>query len=539
MLFLLVMAFFFSLHAEEARLPIGMNLGSTSYHDVGSPFIDLKKSSSEFITFNATGDSSWNTEKLNEIQRDLQGYPLEIPAPIASGPPQKVRFLINNHRAGQYRLLWDGEGSFGFSVAHANKNGEIILTLNGSGENSWITIDFSKKGNPIRNIRILPLEYAKDPNPPLFYPLYVEGLNSFHCLRFMDWMETNGSTQESWSSRVLSTYHTQGGDRGICIEYAILLCNKVKADGWFCVPHKADDDYIRNFALLVRDSLDPAQKVYLEYSNEVWNAIFSQTHYVWGYAPGAKNRYVSETLEKMGPNIWFEKAAFMMQRVFAIWEKVFEGPHRNRLIRAATTQHHNPWLARVILGYLFKKDQQGNPLNTKEVESSTGKGCDALSPGGYFSFTDADEKKWLSMPPENLEPELILEAVMRDYPEDSQKFTDQNAFYANAYHISYVVYEGGQHMVPFGSNDNSPYNLPVWNAQISPMIFDIYMELFKAHAAPPVNCKLFCAYKYVSPRKKMWGSWGHIESLDQIKNITDIRTVAPKFSALLQANLPK
>lgn len=32
-------------------------------------------------------------------------------------------------------------------------------------------------------------------------------------------------------------------------------------------------------ALLLRDTLDPGLKVYLEYSNEIWNWQFEQTHY--------------------------------------------------------------------------------------------------------------------------------------------------------------------------------------------------------------------------------------------------------------------
>jgi hypothetical protein len=45
------------------------------------------------------------------------------------------------------------------------------------------------------------------------------------------------------------------------------------------MPHQASDEYVRQFALLVKEKLDPSLKVYIEYSNEVWNGIFAQHRY--------------------------------------------------------------------------------------------------------------------------------------------------------------------------------------------------------------------------------------------------------------------
>lgn len=56
-------------------------------------------------------------------------------------------------------------------------------------------------------------------------------------------------------------------------------CNRTGTSPWFCIPRRADDNYIRKFAEMVRDSLDPALLCYVEYSNEIWNSIFDQTRY--------------------------------------------------------------------------------------------------------------------------------------------------------------------------------------------------------------------------------------------------------------------
>ena len=55
------------------------------------------------------------------------------------------------------------------------------------------------------------------------------------------------------------------------------LGNELEKDIWLNIPHLADDAFVRAMAEAVRDSLDPALKVYVEFSNEVWNSQFSQS----------------------------------------------------------------------------------------------------------------------------------------------------------------------------------------------------------------------------------------------------------------------
>ena len=72
------------------------------------------------------------------------------------------------------------------------------------------------------------------------------------------------------------------------------LCNRLKINPWLCVPHLASDDYVRRFAEIVKRDWDPPLKVYVEYSNEVWNGIFEQHRYAKKQAKkldlGPKNR---------------------------------------------------------------------------------------------------------------------------------------------------------------------------------------------------------------------------------------------------------
>jgi hypothetical protein len=50
----------------------------------------------------------------------------------------------------------------------------------------------------------------------------------------------------------------------------------LQAHPWFSIPHAASDDWVLGFASLVLNTLRPDLKVYIEYSNEVWNNGFPQ-----------------------------------------------------------------------------------------------------------------------------------------------------------------------------------------------------------------------------------------------------------------------
>lgn len=59
----------------------------------------------------------------------------------------------------------------------------------------------------------------------------------------------------------------------------IQLCNLLGAAPWFSLPYAATDDYILQFAQLVKATLRADVPIYLEYSNEVWNGLFPQGTY--------------------------------------------------------------------------------------------------------------------------------------------------------------------------------------------------------------------------------------------------------------------
>lgn len=521
----------FGLASATPKLPVGMNIPGNNYYSTCLIFTDVMKTASSWITYNATGESPWNTKTIDRVPLDENGYPLELPYSV-DNTPQAVRFLINNHYEGEFVFLHDGEGEFTFhSMGVSERDGKTYITLDGEGGHSWVQIIRSEKDNHVRNIRILPVEYEDAFSVPTFHPLFIKGLEPFHCLRFMDWIHTNNSMQKEWSDRVTPTYYTQGGPNGMAFEYAIELCNQLRADGWFCVPHMADDNYIRQLAHLLKDNLDPDLHIYIEYSNEIWNWMFDQAQWVLhngvhphkGESTRALEQYVIDGLEAINsePADHPEKDAFMMARLFRVFGEEF-GEEMDRVTRVAAVQHSWYDNTRRILKYLFEVD---------------GIGADAVSPTAYFNFSSDQHEEWNAMDSSMVTPEMICDSVS-GLIEAGKEATLKNAEYGNQYGLDYIVYEGGQHMQPFEQKDWG-YNQAVWDAQIHPRMYDLYMQNFENITLPEVDCKLYMAFSYVGARESKYGSWGHLENLDQLNNLENIKTAAPKYAALLDVNEPR
>lgn len=207
-----------------------------------------------------------------------------------------------------------------------------------------------------------------------------------------------------------------------------------------------------------------------------------------------------------------------MARTFRIFQEAF-GNQQSRLVRVAAVQQAGPENTGRILKYLFAKD---------------GIGCDALAAAGYFGFGRDDHERWRLMAPGDVTPEMILDAVEHRYDREAARWTTETARYARQYRIDYLVYEGGQHIQPWQQQD-WPYNQALWEAQVHPKMYQLYLRNFAGHCEPRINCKLFMAYCYLGVRRSRFGSWGHLESLAQVGVVHMLET-APKYQALLDVN---
>lgn len=115
------------------------------------------------------------------------------------------------------------------------------------------------------------VDFATTQNP--WRPEFLADLAPYHVLRFMDWNLTNDTNnpQADWNTRKKKT---QPQNEPVAFEWQIDLVNRTKKDYWVNVPHESSPDYWTKLAGLIRDQLDPSLRVYVEWSNEVWNGGF-------------------------------------------------------------------------------------------------------------------------------------------------------------------------------------------------------------------------------------------------------------------------
>jgi hypothetical protein len=283
------------------------------------------------------------------------------------------------------------------------------------------------------------------------------------------------------------------------------MCNRLRINPWFCQPHQASDDYVRQFAALVKRYLDPSLTVYIEYSNEVWNGIFAQ------------HRYAEEQAKQLdlGPKErpWEGAAKFYARRsveIFRLWEKEFGG--HDRLVRVIAWQ---------AAGGSYWTD------NMLLAEPGIAKSCDALAIAPYISFMPSPDSKSLKADEVAKWPvnQLLDRVETNALPECIGWMRTQKAV-ADKYGLKLVCYEAGQHLVGVGGGENNEdLTKLLIAANHHSRIGGIYTKYLDAWR--DLGGGLMCIFSSVGTSSK-WGSWGLLEGADE--------TSSPKFDAVTQWN---
>ncbi len=489
--------------ASICNMDIGTNMSGFSDWGVERPMKNLfKHIRREVLTFSSSC-TNWNCGVIDEMSFDTDGYPTHIPQTTSVGATM-VRYVIsadggNLQQGQQYVLLYDGVGTIqmqgGINVT-ANTPGRIAFTALNNG-NQWIHITASTLGNHLRNIRLLRLadEFADlDANP--FYQGFLDKIEPFKQLRFMDWGNTNGNTNEEWTDRLPLTHFSYSGSEGVPYETMIALANLTRKDVWICVPHLADDDYLAQMATLFRDNLNPNLNIYLEYSNEVWNWIFDQAHY------NDQNR---------PSNLTYGRAsAERSKNAFRIWHEVF-GSQKDRVKRVLGLQG----------GY--------NSLNEQILSQLNADDWDYGSPTHYFGLDHSNTAN----------PVLNAGSTVADVMLNAQNswngFKNLVKQDYNNVHIfgkEVITYEGGQHFVGNVFGIPYPYQQAMWDAQYSPLMYQMYDQMLDT--IRNWGCKMAINFSLAGPQESVYGSWGVVSD---IETPPPYMTTAPKYQALLD-NIP-
>jgi hypothetical protein len=500
---------------DSCRLRIGTNLSGPSDYGSEWPFVNIMKYGRTWTPHNSQwvsgGQNAWDSGLLDQIPLDANGYPLSLPVEVPGAEsPQIVRTLWANTDdlpTGRYVVLYDGEGQldvWGDATLVSTAPGRLEFDLTHGADIFTLELRQSTLGNHLRNIRVLlpgtEATYLQEP----FAASWLEKLAPFGALRFMDWGYTNNSPMRQWADRTQPNDYTWTQKSGIPYEQWIALCNKKNADAWVCVPHAASADYVTRMATLFRDSLRADRKIYVEYSNEVWNWIFTQA----GYGHDSLNQSLPWP-ERLGPRI---------ADVLQIWTDVFEG-QEHRLVRVMASQH--AWWDLGERTFAQIQSEGRDHL------------VDAISPAAYMGFDgDYIAANWSA----GTTAEQVLEHAAEftfDPDEYAMRGWAAYAKLARDHQKKLVFYEGGQHFTPNPFGSEQPYCPALLECQVAPGMYDLYQQLFDTLRTLSQQEMLLMNFSFISPLGCRYGSWGALQSqFFEDAPYPD----APKYRALVDAN---
>jgi len=483
---------------------LGMNLAGLADWNTELPFVDVFRLARSWIS--QREGAAWG--KGPPLRLDEHGWIRELePGCFAETPLCTIEG--GHYPSGRYTLLYEGEGEI--NLVHAariaeRRPGRLLVDVDAGKGGFFLQIRRTDPRNPIRNIRMIMPGFEDSYRREPFHPAFLKRWRGVACLRFMDWMDTNGSKIVKWEDRPRmedATWTVKGAP----VEILVDLCNRQRADGWFCMPHAADDEYIRNFARYVKEHLDPGLRAYVEYSNEVWNSLFEANRYAVRKAGELKLGDPARPWE--GACLYYARRSV---EIFDLWEGAFGG--KDRLVRVLAWQAAGGpyWLDGMLLARIDAS--KVDALAIAPYLSFMPRG----QPDGKDALTAATVSTWTV-------DQVMEHCRTRALPECT-RWMREAATVAGKYGVRLLCYEAGQHLVGIAGGENNEKLTKLFTqANTSPAMGELYGQYYRAWEA--AGGDLLNHFSSVAKASK-WGSWGLAEYYDQGPR------EAPKLKATLE-----
>jgi hypothetical protein len=515
-----------------AGLAIGMNLENVRDYMAAWMFTDVFKESRPWIPeiYNGTTHTvTLDTGHLIPLSLDANGWPTQLGQTINAQGQDLHQVLASmmldglggHYPAGTYTAWWQGTGTLqwggdatviGQGTRPDGTHYALLSDPTPGNLGIQLRIVARSAGDPVHNIHVWMPDYQGQsfvgqvwhPGAGFspFYPLFLQRLQPFGTLRFMQMQETITSQVQHWSDLKTVDYETQATSaqtfqNGIAPEYMIEMANELGANIWVNMPHLADDDFIRHFATLVRDTLKPNLQVDVEWSNEVWNRAPGFLPYQWVIQQLALPQNAGLTFTQF--------VAREDRRTFDIWSQVFAG------------QTHR--LVRVVAGF------EENPRYTAQVLQAMNGDFDAVSCAAYFGPSSQQEATYSAATTET----QVMNDTIASIP-NALNFLARHKQLADQYAaalgrpVQLVAYEGGASLI----GRYRPFQAAYLAASSDPRMYDAYRQLLTGANALGLN--LFVNYVYTERfGNNPYGDFGALSYQDEPV------ASAPKYRALLDA----
>lgn len=540
--------------AVNQTSPLGTNL--TFHRDWSGewPFVDAFRTSRPWASGERYG--CWNCGPPLDL--DERGWVRSLSPSVPNGghAAKTVMFsgAVNRYPAGTYLVLYEGEGQLEYRGAavkdvNASAPGRDVVLVDPTQGEFFLNIVATNPANYLRNIRVIMPGgvcsndafaacrgsaecgsgtcqlFETNYRTQIFHPTFLNNTKTYRLVRAHHWMETN-----SGPYGLRYEDYPQPDDAhwpAVPVEIMAELGNRLDADIWVNLPHEATNDYVRELACRVHRTLKPDRKVYIEYSNEVWNASYPYSialHWI-----GARGCQEYPDLQagcdqdaNPGNGVYCEgfpgptfypacltaNRRYFSQRSTEIWdifEDVFRG--RDRMVRVMASQNGNTFLHRDYLSF-------------RDAWRKT----DALATAPYFGYRYGLDQTVGSWTVDQLLQDLQTSAT-RGVPAAFQAMDNDAGFLAANYPtVALISYEGGQHLEGVGSLANDPNMNALFDAvnrdpRMGP-IYTAYLEGWRQRGGG-----LFTHFKNVGQWRP--GRAALLEYQDQPHN------TSPKYQAVM------
>lgn len=417
---------------QAPMVSLGANIDGVVDWSRTNAFVDVEKQVRKFGSPDAPWDGSASV--------DANGWPTSDFGAV---------FIADGvHIGGTYKLSFLGRANITPVASAATVQNQVYNPTKNITTADVVVVStadqlmlaFSNTQGGIKRLKLIRPGYAAN-TQQIFTTPFLKHLQRFSVLRFMDWTHTNSNTTVNWSDSPKTTDARQTVDgKGVAWWYCIQLANQLDKDLWINIPHKATDDYVIHLARLLKNKLEPERKIYVEYSNELWNSQFPQnwetranavTEVKTGKKPSLV--YAGETTPADWTLSW-RRTAKRLKEISDDFRLVFGASAINTRVRPVLAgQVANPDVVREGLVYI--KKTYGTPK----------KYIYAIASAPYFGVWDADSNP-------NLTKDQVLDALSAsvDFWKNSIELKRMQA-YATYYGLQHIAYEGG--VDTFGSNN--------------------------------------------------------------------------------------
>ena len=254
----------------DALVPIGANMDGLADWSRSLPYVNLIRQGRVFGSPNAPWDGNATFD------------------PVTGWPTSDFGIVLVTGSAdlgGKYLLHGKGNASISLTACSGYITDQmydpstniLTATINIPQGESQMFLSFRNTSGPgLQDLAILQPGYNLTSKSNITN-LMLAHLSRFSIIRFMDWTGTNGNFETNWNDTTPVNWPQYAAKHNPwqTIPYLANEINK-PIDIWINIPHLSSDDYILNVARIMFSDLNPINKIYVEYSNEVWNWQFPQ-----------------------------------------------------------------------------------------------------------------------------------------------------------------------------------------------------------------------------------------------------------------------